>query len=220
MPLSQGISIATHGNPEPEINAFSNRYRSYDQRRIATDFRYNGVVSFPAASISKPHYMPEPTSALPSRIATLPRYFAAAIVVAVCYFSVAWLGLTFAIPPGNATVVWPASGIAVGALYFFGYRLWPAVWTGSCLVNLTTGVSFGVASSFATGNTIEAIVAVLLLRRFLPEDAFKGARRFRFLSHCYNVLRAGGYCRGSLDVTGRTNRRRRIRCQLDYLVAR
>ena len=120
--------------------------------------------------------MPEPTATLPSRTATLPWYLAAAFVIAVCYFSAAWLGLTFAIPPGNATVVWPASGIAVGALYFFGYRLWPAVWTGSCLVNLTTGVSFGVASSFAAGNTIEAIVAVSLLRRFLPEDAFKGAR--------------------------------------------
>jgi PAS domain S-box-containing protein len=44
------------------------------------------------------------------------------------------------------------------------------------LVNLTTGVSFGVASSFATGNTIEAIVAVWLLRRFLPEVAFNCAR--------------------------------------------
>jgi PAS domain S-box-containing protein len=143
---------------------------------IATDFQYNGTVSFPAASISNPHYMPEPTSALQSRIATLPRYLAASVVIAVCYFSVAWLGLTFAIPPGNATVVWPASGIAVGALYLLGYRLWPAVWTGSCVVNLTTGVSFGVASSFATGNTIEAIVAVWLLKRLLPENAFMGAR--------------------------------------------
>ena len=44
------------------------------------------------------------------------------------------------------------------------------------MVNLTTGVSFGVASSFATGNTIEAVVAVWLLKRFLPEDAFRGAR--------------------------------------------
>ena len=117
------------------------------------------------------------------KLAQLLRYFGTAIIVAICYFGAAWAGLAFAIPPGSATVIWPASGVAVSALVLLGYRLWPAVWIASCLVNMTTDVSFGLASSFATGNTVEPILAAWLIKRFLTMAPFAMAKdAFIFLA--------------------------------------
>ena len=51
-------------------------------------------------------------------------------IVTILYGLVGWLGLLLAVPPGYATVLWPASGIAVAALLLFGPGLWPGVLLG------------------------------------------------------------------------------------------
>ncbi len=106
-----------------------------------------------------------------SRPQFTPMYLAATTGVAFCYLAAARLGLTFAIPPGNATAVWPPSGIALAALLILGYRTWPGVWVGATIVNAATGVSAATAAALGTGNTIEAVVAAWLLRRYLRIDA-------------------------------------------------
>ena len=57
------------------------------------------------------------------------------------------LGLMLAIPPGYATAIWPASGIALAALLMVGPRYWPAITLGSFLINVT------VAAPVADGGT-------------------------------------------------------------------
>lgn len=80
------------------------------------------------------------------------------------------VGLAFAIPPGNSTAVWPPSGIALGALLIFGNRVWPGIWLGALLTTLTTDVAPLTGFAFATGNTLEAVLAVSLAQRFLEID--------------------------------------------------
>jgi PAS domain S-box-containing protein len=63
------------------------------------------------------------------------------------------------------TPVWPPAGIAVAALLLRGPQLWPAVAAGAIISNATSGVSVGVATAIAVGNTLEALVAWYLLRR-------------------------------------------------------
>ena len=58
------------------------------------------------------------------------------LVLAFVYFIGGRLGLLLAIPPGYATAVWPASGVALAALLLYGYRLWPGVLLGSFFVNI------------------------------------------------------------------------------------
>ena len=131
--------------------------------------------------------MPEPRSPLQSRIAESSGYLATGVFVAVCYYAAAQVGLAFAIPPGNASVIWPASGIAVAALFLLGRPVWPAVWIGACLANSNVHVSFAMAAGFATGNTIEAMLAASLLKRLLPREPFgaaKGAFLFVFIAVC------------------------------------
>ena len=110
------------------------------------------------------------------------KYLGMSIGVAIVYFAVARAGLIFAIPPGNATAVWPASGIALAALLLIGLRIWPAIWIASALVSFTTGVSLATVAAFATGNTLEGLLATVLIQRFLPARYFSNAGdAFKFL---------------------------------------
>ena len=86
-------------------------------------------------------------------------------IVAAVYFGGAKLGLSLAVAHGVITPVWPPTGIAIAALLLLGPRLWPAIAIGAFAGNATSGASLGVAAAIAVGNTLEAFVAVYLLRR-------------------------------------------------------
>src|SRR5258708_25517070 len=77
------------------------------------------------------------------------------------------MSLGLAVPPSSATAVWPPSGIALAATLLLGGRIWPGVWIGAALVNLTVEGSFITAALVATGNTLEAVVGGALIRRYV-----------------------------------------------------
>ena len=54
--------------------------------------------------------------------------------IALAYYVAGKLGLLLAIPPGYATAIWPASGIALGGTLLFGRRVWPGILIGSFCV--------------------------------------------------------------------------------------
>jgi PAS domain S-box-containing protein len=62
--------------------------------------------------------------------------------------------------------VWPSSGIALAAVLLLGNRIWPGVWLGATLVNLTVETSAVAALLMGTGNTLEAVAGAALIRRF------------------------------------------------------
>lgn len=99
--------------------------------------------------------------------------------VAAAYIILGRLSLEFfAFLDPSASPVWPPTGIAIGALLLGGLRLAPAVALGAFVVNATNLEGPGVPGSMlvAFGNSLEAIVAVLLIRRFLGDGAFTSAR--------------------------------------------
>ena len=104
------------------------------------------------------------------RLSRSVRYLVQVILLAAAYLAVAMFGLAFAIPPGNATAVWPTSGMALAAVLLLGTRVWPGIWLGALLANSTTTVSLATAATIATGNTLEALLAVWLCRRWLPQE--------------------------------------------------
>src|SRR5439155_1389638 len=83
------------------------------------------------------------------------------------------LGLSLALVNTSATAVWPPTGIAIAALLLFGSRLWPGVLIGAFLVNVSTTYGLGSSIGIAVGNTLEAVVAAMLVSRFAH-----GARAF------------------------------------------
>ena len=100
---------------------------------------------------------------------------ASLLLLALAYFVTGRLGLLLAIPPGYATAVWPASGIAVAALLVRGYFLWPGVLLGSFLVNISTAFDGSVpstivsslipAASVGVGASLQALLGAFLINR-------------------------------------------------------
>ena len=105
--------------------------------------------------------------ARPIAIPRLVRYAGKVVFLAAAYFAAAKLALLAAIPPGYATAVWPPSGIALAAVLLLGNRVWPGVWLGAALVNLTVQSSLAAALLMGTGNTLEALAGAALVRRYL-----------------------------------------------------
>jgi diguanylate cyclase (GGDEF)-like protein len=104
--------------------------------------------------------------------ATGPRLLLLIGVVAAAYYLSGRLGLLLAIPPGYATAVWPASGIALAAVVLGGGRLAAGVALGSFFVNFTTSFDAAqplgstlVAAAIASGAAAQAMLGAFLIER-------------------------------------------------------
>jgi len=84
--------------------------------------------------------------------------------VATAYVIAARFGFQFGFIAEQVTTVWPPTGIAQAALLLWGPSLWPAIWIGAFAANATTTMPLWAAAGVATGNALEAILAVLLSR--------------------------------------------------------
>src|SRR4029077_15003032 len=104
-------------------------------------------------------------------------------VVTLIYFVVGKFGLMLASLHASASPVWPSAGIALAALLFLGYRVWPAIFVGAFLVNVTTAGDVATSLAIATGNTLEALAGAWLVNQFAggkefcdrPQGVFKFA---------------------------------------------
>ncbi len=94
--------------------------------------------------------------------------------VALAYALVGAAGLTLAIPPGYASPVFPAAGLALAAVLRFGGRALPGLVLGSALLNLShawfggtlTPATAWVAMVIAGGSTAQAWAGASLVRRW------------------------------------------------------
>jgi signal transduction histidine kinase len=113
------------------------------------------------------------------KISTLPAIGALALI----YFIAGKLALRLAFLHASASPVWPPAGIALAALLVLGFRVWPAIFVGAFLVNLTTLGNILTSLGIASGNTLEALCGAWLVNRFAggarvfgrPQDVFKFA---------------------------------------------
>ena len=104
-------------------------------------------------------------------------------ILTVIYFIAGKLGLTLASLHASASPVWPPAGIALAILLLLSYRVWPAIFVGAFLVNITTAGNVATSLAIATGNTLEALVGAWLVNRFAdganafgrPQGVFKFA---------------------------------------------
>ncbi len=99
---------------------------------------------------------------LPRRVV---RFFVLVFLTAI-YFGAGKLGLELAFLHPSATPIWPPTGIALAALLILGYRVWPAIFAGAFLVNLTTAGTIATSLGIATGNTLEGVIGAYLVNRF------------------------------------------------------
>ena len=99
------------------------------------------------------------------------------IAFAILYFFIAYGSLQLAFEGTNASPVWPPSGLAFTVVWFLGYRVWPGIWLGAFIANMVVFTQHGwafipaapVSVLIGSGNTIEALFGVFLLRSFTEE---------------------------------------------------
>ncbi len=107
----------------------------------------------------------------------LENYTVKVLLLAALYIITGKFGLLLATPPGYATLIWPPSGVALGMLIIFGWRIWPGILIGSVLLHLyildinsvdKTMVGLALAlGSTALGSTFQALAGYILVRRFI-----------------------------------------------------
>ncbi|HEU4955047.1 MAG TPA: MASE1 domain-containing protein, partial [Gemmatimonadales bacterium] len=85
--------------------------------------------------------------------------------LAAVYWAAAWIGLRYVTIGHSVSLVWPPAGLAFAALVLLGPRMWPGVTLGAFVANAMTPVPLAAAAGIALGNTGEALVAALILRR-------------------------------------------------------
>jgi len=90
-------------------------------------------------------------------------------VLAAVYFVLAKASLFFAIPPGYASAIWPAAGLALAALWMGGLRLWPGVFIGAAAGYYAVEGSLATALAIGLGDALEALAGGWLARRFLAD---------------------------------------------------
>jgi PAS domain S-box-containing protein len=95
-------------------------------------------------------------------------HLAAILIVAGLYFVAAKIGLSLASLNASVSPVWPPTGVAIALTLWLGYRAVPGVLLGALLGNyLLTDVGLLTVVGISVGNTLEAITAVYLLKRFV-----------------------------------------------------
>ena len=105
------------------------------------------------------------------------------LLVSLAYFFLGKLSLRLALVHPSATAVWIPTGASLAAFLLVGYGIWPGVFFGAFLVNLTTAGSVATSMVIASGNTLEAFMGTYLVNRFArgsktfdrTQDVFKFA---------------------------------------------
>src|SRR5499425_2573195 len=119
------------------------------------------------------------------------------------------LGLSLASVHASASPVWPPTGIALAAFLTLGYRVWPAVFAGAFVVNVSTAGSVPTSIAIALGNTLEGLLGAFLVARYAngvrafdhAQDVFKFAALAGLLSSLVSAtigvvtLALGGFAR-------------------------
>jgi PAS domain S-box-containing protein len=91
-------------------------------------------------------------------------YVLQVLLLAGAYYGAAKLGLRLAYLNGAVTALWPPVGVGIAALVLFGPRLWPGIVIADLLV-ADYGTPAGTILGQTVGNTLEVVVAAVLLRR-------------------------------------------------------
>src|SRR5262245_1803020 len=86
--------------------------------------------------------------------------------IAFIYFWLVKLGLTLASINPSASPVWPATGFAMAILLLRGYRVWPAIFIGALLANVSSAGSNYTSAAIAIGNSLEGIVSTFFINRW------------------------------------------------------
>lgn len=107
------------------------------------------------------------------------KQLARVLVMAAVYYVAAKLALLLAIPPGYATAVWPAAGLALAGVLLFGYGAWPGILLD---LNLPKKDGREVLADIKADENLRRIPVVVLTTSEAEQDILKV---FNLHANCY-----------------------------------
>jgi PAS domain S-box-containing protein len=127
-------------------------------------------------------------------------------LLTLAYFAAGKLGLALAVVNASVSPVWPPTGIAFAAFLLLGPRIWPAIFIGAFLVNVTTTGSIAPSLGIAIGNTCEGRLGAELVRLFANgRHVFNRARdvfKFVVLAGLFSTAVSATIGASSLTLAG------------------
>jgi diguanylate cyclase (GGDEF)-like protein/PAS domain S-box-containing protein len=115
------------------------------------------------------------------------RFWLMVTLLALMYALAGRIGQMAALPPGNVTPIWPASGVAVAALLIYGRRFWPGVWLGSFAVNYWVAAGLGAVSIRSLAG-IACVASGAAIATLISEHLLRGEPKALF-THAAGVVR-------------------------------
>ena len=123
------------------------------------------------------HSHTHPSSRLTTRNLHALHWTLASGLTALAYALAGRAALLLAVPPGFASPLYPAAGVALGALLIFGRRALPGIALGSLYVNLSirsspqglTAAALMMPAVIAIGATLQGWVGEMLIKRFVRQ---------------------------------------------------
>lgn len=101
-----------------------------------------------------------------------PKYLVQVFTLTVLYVLAAKVGLLLAFEQENTSPVWPPTGLAIAAVLFCGMRIWPGIFLGALIINFYVSSAPLLSLSIAAGNTLEALLAGLVILHFASARPF------------------------------------------------
>jgi PAS domain S-box-containing protein len=117
-------------------------------------------------------------------------------LLTVAYFAAGKFGLMLAVVNASVSPVWPPTGIAFASFLLLGPRVWPAIFIGAFLVNVTTTGAVATSIGIAIGNTVEGRLAAELVRLFA-----NGAGVFNRARDVFKFVVLGGLFSTTVSAT-------------------
>ena len=118
------------------------------------------------------------------------------LLTLIVYFLVGKASLRLAFVHPSATAVWIPAGATLAAFVLLGCRMWPGVFLGAFLLNLTTAGSVATSIGIAAGNTLEGIVGAYLVNRFA-----RGSKAFDRTQNIFKFVLLAGMISTAVSAT-------------------
>jgi len=108
------------------------------------------------------------------------RRLAEILALAILYFLTAKIGQLIAVPPGNVTPLWIPSGIILAAVLLRGYWIWPGIFIGAFVGNVSSYIDFESVSNIGLsiftgcmnglGDSLGAVLGAWLIRLYTDSN--------------------------------------------------
>ena len=88
------------------------------------------------------------------------------MLLMVGYFVAGRIGISLSFEHAATSLVWPCSGLALGAFVTLGYRIWPAIFGSAAVLYASVVGPNPAVLGIAAGNTAEGLLAAYLVNRY------------------------------------------------------